>query len=56
MKPERIRRAAEILRNLAESFKVGDYHINGQWLSESARQTHDEMLALSIELDMLAAK
>lgn len=65
MRPDRLRRAAEIPREEAKC--LADSHtVEGRWLTpedrrydqfdERARESHDEMLGLAIELDMLAAE
>lgn len=63
MSPERIRRAAEILRSEAQVLKRSFAGGGGDWSAPAeisvtecvARENHDEMLALAIELDLLAA-
>lgn len=63
MTPERIRRAAEILREEAQTL-ASSHRVMDRWptpgdpfyepCDDTARQSHDEMLALSIQLDLLA--
>lgn len=51
-----LRRAAEILRETAQSVKSGNYLHSKGWLKPEARELHDEMLALAAELERIAAE